>query len=406
MPTKIFPPNEHFRVTMYATSLIGLWPCIFEDNDFLNRIYKIYSIFIFTVAVCVTYCTDFKLFSLVTDEVLFLDEAVENLCISCLHTMILIRAHRLKSKSVTKIVRRILTIEEEIYKSEDEAIIRIYNSYASQSRLSNMFYIIIVYLATLFYIIHPVFLGDIVKYYPSKNLTVYERPLPLKTWFPFEKQNHYVLSYVLEVCGGCVVATFVIFVDIFNFSIIIFPLGQIQILKYTLQNFNTYASRLQSREDCSRDRASFLTLRGCILKHKDIISYVSEVNDAMRNVMVLDVLQSSVQLAASMLQLVMAEQKLENDLKAGQFIASMLTRLTIYYWYANEIAEQSSDIASSVYDNEWYNQSEEVKKMMCMVMLRCKKGIGLEIGTFRIMTLKTLLSILKGAYSYMTVVYK
>ncbi|KAJ8983700.1 hypothetical protein NQ317_009135 [Molorchus minor] len=84
----------------------------------------------------------------------------------------------------------------------------------------------------------------------------------------------------------------------------------------------------------------------------------------------------------------------------------MLIRLLVYYWYANEIMEQSSNVALAVWQSEWYEEPQKVKQMMLMMIMRSNKALTLDIGPFSTMTLNTLLGILKATYSYMMIMYR
>ncbi|CAH1163297.1 unnamed protein product [Phaedon cochleariae] len=126
----------------------------------------------------------------------------------------------------------------------------------------------------------------------------------------------------------------------------------------------------------------------------------------MRNIMVLDFLQSSIQLASIVIQLFVTEMNLPNVIFSGQFAFSMLIRLLLYYWYGNEITLQSSNIAIAIWNSKWYEESLKVKNLMLMMMMRCTRNLCLEIGPFNTMSLRTFLGILKATYSYMMVIYR
>ncbi|KAJ8976066.1 hypothetical protein NQ317_002541 [Molorchus minor] len=167
---------------------------------------------------------------------------------------------------------------------------------------------IFLFLAFVFYSIQPLFANNMIKYYPSRNETVIIKPLPLSSWFPFDEQENYLVCYIWQIIDVFFGAAYFTFSDIFNLSIIIFALGQIRLLKYILNNFETYVTKIGNQLSCSQEEASFITLRQCILKHKEIIWYINEYNAAMRYVTFLEFLQSSVQLAATCLQLLMVSK--------------------------------------------------------------------------------------------------
>ncbi|KAJ8947659.1 hypothetical protein NQ318_009543 [Aromia moschata] len=106
------------------------------------------------------------------------------------------------------------------------------------------------------------------------------------------------------------------------------------------------------------------------------------------------------------MQLFVSELILFNIMFHGEFALCMLIRLLVYYWYANEIMEQSSNIAIAVWESEWYDEPQRVKQMMLMMIMRSNKPLVLDIGPFSTMTLSTFLRILKATYSYMMIMYR
>ncbi|KAJ8976063.1 hypothetical protein NQ317_002538, partial [Molorchus minor] len=82
-----------------------------------------------------------------------------------------------------------------------------------------------------------------------------------------------------------------------------------------------------------------------------------------------------------------------NFIYSGQFALSMFIRLLVYYWYANEIMTESSDVGLALCSSRWYDQPEKVKKMLIMMLMRCNRFLCLEIGPFSTMTLATFLGV-------------
>lgn len=114
-------------------------------------------------------------------------------------------------------------------------------------------------------------MDDIEQFDERTNKTIIIKALPLSSWFPFDEQKYYVQTYWLQILDGCIGASFVTYTDIFTFSLIIFPLGQMRILNHMLSNFQKYASKVKEELDCSQEEASFVTFRECILQHKKIV---------------------------------------------------------------------------------------------------------------------------------------
>lgn len=137
---QIFPENKHLKVTMFVNSLIGVWPFIFENNPKLKKSYNYYSKLIFTSNFLAVIRAYVKLFIYLTEDVLNTNEIFENLATTLLVTVSVVRVLAMKSAGINKIVRNIIEVEENIYASNDKNIITIYNSFAAQSKISNIIF--------------------------------------------------------------------------------------------------------------------------------------------------------------------------------------------------------------------------------------------------------------------------
>lgn len=131
-------------------------------------------------------------------------------------------------------------------------------------------------LVTALYFIHPIFVKEILEINSTNNETKVIKPLPLSSWFPYDEQKYYIKSYCWQILDGCVGSSFVGYSDIFTFSLIIYPLGQIKILKHILSNFQHYAAKVKIQIKCSKELSSFITLRQCIRLHMVTIRYTIE----------------------------------------------------------------------------------------------------------------------------------
>ncbi|CAH1113501.1 unnamed protein product, partial [Psylliodes chrysocephalus] len=122
------------------------------------------------------------------------------------------------------------------------------------------------------YILYPLFLPKQLYYNPSTNQTIYEKPLPLSPYFPFDEHKYHVLAYLVEEIG-CTVCIFINYgTDTLFYSFMSYVLGQIDILKYFINNFDSYSKKIKGQLDCDDDRSDFVTMQLCISEHQRIIS--------------------------------------------------------------------------------------------------------------------------------------
>nr|QWT83551.1 odorant receptor 52 [Eucryptorrhynchus scrobiculatus] len=90
--------------------------------------------------------------------------------------------------------------------------------------------------------------------------------------------------------------------------------------------------------------------------------------------------------------------------KLGVFSIVMMILLQIFVlgWCANEICHESVGVANAICASDWYEQSEKVKKLLIIMIMRAQKPIGITAGPFFLMTTGSALMTLKFAYSYMS----
>ncbi|XP_023310498.1 uncharacterized protein LOC111691620 [Anoplophora glabripennis] len=258
---------------MYANSVLGVWPYIFQGNPKLRKLYNIYSKFMLSYFLFFLLTALIQLYILITDDELKVEEIGANLSITLLYPITVRRVLVIRSTKMKKLIKKILAAEEAILGGKDEEVLKIYKFHAQQSQFTNLLFIVGIAVQAVFYFTHPLSLDDVVKFNNVTNETTIIKALPMSSWLPYDPQKHYLISYLWHMFNGLIGASYVTVADAFSFSMIIFPLGQIRILLHVLTNFSEYVGKVMEQNQCDRDQASFLTLRECIIKHKEIIRY-------------------------------------------------------------------------------------------------------------------------------------
>nr|QXE93245.1 odorant receptor 19 [Eucryptorrhynchus brandti] len=269
--------------------------------------------------------------------------------------------------------------------------------YVRNNMIYNILFLFNGWVVSFLYFLHPFFMElptEIVN-----NETVILKTLPLSTWWPINIQKHYWIAYCWNVFDGTLGSSFVINSDILTFSLIVFALSQLKILSYRLRQFNYERKNIDNFRNCDAYfKETFLNL---VKEHQKIIRYIDTFNQAMKYVMLFDFLQCSVQLATITLQLLVMEINAQNVFFVGEFMFTMIIRIVIYYFNANEVIFQSQALAMDLWQTNWYEQNAEVKKMMIFFMARAQRPLKFQIGPFGVMSLETFITILKATYSYM-----
>lgn len=127
---------------MYASSLLGIWPYVFQDNPNLQKLYKIYFKLTFYYFILFIVSAIIEFFTLITDEEYSIRKIVANLCITLLYATTAMRVWVIRSTAIRRLIKEILATEEAILENDDEEIIEIYKLHARQSQVTNLIFIV------------------------------------------------------------------------------------------------------------------------------------------------------------------------------------------------------------------------------------------------------------------------
>uniref|UniRef100_M3V885 Odorant receptor 24 n=1 Tax=Ips typographus TaxID=55986 RepID=M3V885_IPSTY len=68
----------------------------------------------------------------------------------------------------------------------------------------------------------------------------------------------------------------------------------------------------------------------------------------------------------------------------------------------NEITEQSLQVAQTIYDTFWYKESKQYNVLLQLMLMGAQRPVTMRIGPFGAMTTSTILTTMRAAYSYAT----
>ncbi|KAL1492170.1 hypothetical protein ABEB36_012656 [Hypothenemus hampei] len=86
------------------------------------------------------------------------------------------------------------------------------------------------------------------------------------------------------------------------------------------------------------------------------------------------------------------------------FLTVIFAEVYFLGWTCNAIQDQSLRVAERIYAIQWYDKGKNFKTMVQMMMMRAQKPANIKIGPLGIMTMRTILSTVKTAYSFITLI--
>ncbi|XP_039963177.1 odorant receptor 63a-like isoform X2 [Bactrocera tryoni] len=142
-------------------------------------------------------------------------------------------------------------------------------------------------------------------------------------------------------------------------------------------------------------------LRYCVIQHQQTLRFIKDINELFRHITLSHFLHS---LAIYGLVLFEMNFGLETNkttfVRMVMYIGAALTVDSMYYVNGQLLATELEKIPFVCYSCDWFNESKDFKKTLIMIIMRSNNDFQFQISWFGVMSLTTLMGILKASFSY------
>uniref|UniRef100_A0A0K8TVC5 Odorant receptor n=1 Tax=Epiphyas postvittana TaxID=65032 RepID=A0A0K8TVC5_EPIPO len=125
------------------------------------------------------------------------------------------------------------------------------------------------------------------------------------------------------------------------------------------------------------------------------------VNSLLSPVMFLYVVLCSLVFCTSAFQLTFATS-ISQKVMLLEYLGFGITQLFLYCWISNDVLEKSSKLMLGPYESAWWVGSPRQRRAVLMLAVQMDRAYVFSAGPFTDLTLPTFVAIVKGAYSYYT----
>ncbi|XP_066247179.1 odorant receptor 10-like [Euwallacea similis] len=402
----IYPKCEHLGMAIKWCSIVGIFPSefMFPENKKMRSAYNVYSniIFVYWTGFIVT--EYIQLFVILNEHPVRKDLMSLNLCLTLIYTVVTCRRLIMRmSPSFKKMIQTIIEDEAKGDPIGDELIQELDKETIEGANWKYTIYVYNVFIVCLLYFVKPIMVEPVEEKYG--NMTRIIRELPISSWFPFDVQEHYKIGYIFHFIDVTIGASSVAATDILMVSLILYPFRELRKLHYLLSHFQDFKQKYQiSNAIKEEEMAAFLFFKHLIVRHENIIQYVKTYNKNMAYTMVFDFIQSSLQIASAITQVSGNKITLMLVGSITMFSISMVLRLSLYYYHADELLILSQKLSHSIWESNWPDETPKIKFMVLIFIMRVQKPLAFTIGPFGVMSMASFISILKATYSYVMLI--
>ncbi|KAJ8709314.1 hypothetical protein PYW07_009140 [Mythimna separata] len=330
-----------------------------------------------------------------------LEMAMRNLSLTMLSTVCVFKACNLVfwQDSWKEILDYVSDTEKSQLLKKDEKITNIILDYIKYARRVTYFYWCLV-TATVFTVI----LAPLLIYWTSptyresvKNGTA---PYPeiMSAWIPIDRTRGigYCIATLYQIFvtfyGGLVVANF----DSTAIVIMTFFTGQLKVLSVNCENLFG-----DGNEPVSYDEA-VKRIKDCHLHHLYMMKFSSQLNDLLSPVMFLYVIICSLMICASAVQLTTEGTGTMQRIWIAEYLMALIAQLFLYCWHSNDVLYMSMQVDDGVYSSAWWSQNVRIRRSLLLLGGQLRSTITFTAGPFTMLDMATFVAILKGSYSYYT----
>ncbi|PSN49991.1 Odorant receptor 19 [Blattella germanica] len=143
-------------------------------------------------------------------------------------------------------------------------------------------------------------------------------------------------------------------------------------------------------------------VRECTILHQSAISFAKEMNKLLSPLFVMNLLILSTVVVVSTFQLAMGGG-VEKSLP--YLSASMVVLMDTFAlcWFGQQLMDESLAVEQAVYNTNWYDQPNSVKKLIYFIMMRSQNVVEIKETGFPNLSIETFSVILNASYQWFTI---
>lgn len=238
--------NIHLKVTVQNLMFVGFWPIEFKCK-IITFFYKLYCFVTISVFVIFVFSQFIEIYMVLGKS---LEELSGLMAINFLYTLGLVKIWVVGNPTVKTLIKKIQITEQNIVKDDNEEIKKIFMEHVTTAYLANRLMISLGVVCFFMFILTPSFeeltspLYSYIEVVDNDTVVYLPRPLPLISWFPFDRYKYYYTSFSWHVIAAIFNTTYIVGCNNMFFALMIFSVGQIKILKQYIVTLTKSTSKV------------------------------------------------------------------------------------------------------------------------------------------------------------------
>ncbi|XP_068910497.1 odorant receptor Or1-like [Tenebrio molitor] len=205
--------------------------------------------------------------------------------------------------------------------------------------------------------------------FPLLDKTAGEKRLPFLAWYPYNTTISplYEITYIYQIVSVGLFATVHVNLDALVTAITVFNASQFDILCDNLRNLHVLTDSTGINDK----------LINCIEHHKQTLSYADKCNKFLKWILLVQFFIFTISIGISMFQLTLLVPLSGEFLSLLAYGFAITLEIFMYCWSGNEVEVKSRNIPYAVFECEWTDFPEDVKKKLLFFTMRAQVPVKL-----------------------------
>ncbi|XP_060530143.1 odorant receptor Or2-like isoform X2 [Cylas formicarius] len=360
--------------------VFGIWRNQITSNAIIAKLYQFYSVFIhifillLTTSMCIWVGISLSHKTKAQEEI---EKMITAFSYLMNMFVILLKVTLVQTRGVRNAFAFVEDEEEKMNKSKDRDILDAHleqvNFCNSVNTILALFYLL---LYVCFALIENTLARINVKQYNDMYNETLIKPLIYEVYlYKVDPIKYETIIMLYEYIGAFILLAFSLSTNAI-LSCIMFALSMIKALQIKL------------RKMAHKDQEAVSILKKNAKEHQQFIRFLENLNELLKYLILIEYSTISLNIALVALRFLQDDtptMRIGRVFFSGAFVVYILA----LGWSSNEIKLQSMAISDAMYDTSWYDQSEEAKRILLIMMMRTRKPLRMTKGPFDEMTLES-----------------
>ncbi|XP_023953126.2 odorant receptor Or2-like [Bicyclus anynana] len=378
---------ESLNRTLFCWRLLGIWPG--ENPSRFYRFYTVIFLFstmiIYDTALAVNlFCTPLKI-ELLIQEVTFFFNVV-----SITTKILMVIVWR---KRITKLLE---ILDSEMFQGKDDATRNILAGDTNSYTLYRNILLVMGHFAYAFNSVVPIIANLVIPSYVIK--------LPTSNYYFLgedTKNDYFAFIFGYQAFGIYGLMMSDISVDTFINGCLFFAISQTKVLYYNLSNLKPDKSLKLSRE--SKEYVQIKKLNESLRHYECILKYCAEFQTIINVTLFIQYTMGAMIICVLLCGLLLPLTSEEYTFMVT-YLSAMIMQIFVPGWLGTQLTYQSQELVFAAYNSDWIPRKAPFKRSIKIFVERANTPIVLVGLKMFPLSLETFTSIMKTAYSFMTLV--